>query len=176
MLLDRLFRPRPARAAGHNLYVSAVAQARTPWLYAELAAPDTPEGRFEVYSLHVILLLDRMRGHGEPAGDVSQALFDTFVSGLDNALREMGVGDLSVGRKMRRLGEAFYGRCKSYEAAFAALPDRGALEALVTRTVYAEADVSLAPRLTDYLLTQRAALAAQSLDRLLAGEADWAGT
>jgi len=173
MLLDRLFRPRPALAAGRALYVRCVEQSRTPALYAELGAPDTVEGRFEVYSLHVVLLLDRLRAQGEAAAEVSQGLFDTYVKSLDHALREMGVGDLSVGRKMRKLGEAFYGRCKSYEAAFQALPDEGPLQALVVRTVYAEADAAPAPRLVAYVLAQRAALAGQPLDRLLAGEVDW---
>ena len=173
MLLDRLFRPRPATAAGRALYARAVDQSREPALYAGLGAPDTVEGRFELYSLHVVLLLDRLRGHGEAATDVSQALFDTYVKGLDNALREMGVGDLSVGRKMRKLGEAFYGRAKSYEAAFAALPDEAQMQALIARTVYAEGDASPAPRLAAYVLDQRAALAGQPLEALLAGEVAW---
>ena len=174
MLLDRLFRPRPALAAGRALYARAVEQSREPALYVDLGAPDTVEGRFEVYSLHVVLLLDRLRGHGEAAAEVSQALFDTYLRDLDSALREMGVGDLSVGRKMRKLGEAFYGRGKAYEAAFQALPDEGALQALLTRTVYADIDASSAPRLAAYLLRQRSALADQAVDRLALGEVDWA--
>jgi cytochrome b pre-mRNA-processing protein 3 len=174
MLLDRLFRPRPALAAGRALYGRAVEQSRSPALYSEFGAPDTVEGRFEIYSLHVVLLLDRMRGQGDAAGEVSQSLFDTYVKGLDHALREMGVGDLAVGRKMRKLGEAFYGRAKSYETAFATLPDTEALQALLTRTVYADAEVTPAPRLVAYILAQRAALAGQPLERLLAGQVDWA--
>ena len=174
MLLDRLFRPRPALAAGRALYARAVEQSREPALYSDLGAPDTVEGRFEIYSLHVVLLLDRLRGEGGPAVEVSQALFDTYVKALDNALREMGVGDLAVGRKMRKLGEAFYGRGKSYETAFAALPDEASLQALLARTVYAEADATSAPRMVSYVLALRAALAGQSAERLLAGEADWA--
>lgn len=174
MLLDRLFRPRPARSVGRALYARAVAQSREPGLYSELGVPDTVEGRFEAYSLHVVLLLDRLRGEGEAAAEISQALFDTYVKGLDEALREMGVGDLSVGRKMRKLGEAFYGRCKSYEGALAALPDEAPLQALIARTVYAEADASAAPRLVAYVLAQRAALAALPLERLLGGDVAWA--
>ena len=174
MLLDRLYRPRPALSAGRALYARAVAQSREPSLYADLGVPDTVEGRFEVYSLHVVLLLDRLRGHGEAAAEVSQALFDTYVNGLDNALREMGVGDLAVGRKMRKLGEAFYGRGKSYEAAFEALPDVAALQAMIVRTAYADADSGPAPRLMAYVLGQRAALAAQAAERLLTGNVAWA--
>ncbi|WP_372785833.1 ubiquinol-cytochrome C chaperone family protein [Phenylobacterium sp.] len=173
MLLDRLFRPRPALAAGRALYARAVAQSRDPALYSAFGAPDTVEGRFEVYSLHVLLLIDRLRGHGEAAAEVSQSLFDTYVKGLDEALREMGVGDLSVGRKMRKLGEAFYGRGKSYETAFAALPDTAELEALLARTVYAQTEARPVRKLVDYVLVQRAALADQPSEGLLTGEVDW---
>src|SRR4051812_35458616 len=115
-MLKNLFKPRPAQIAGRALYAAAVAQARTPGLYAELGAPDTPEGRFEVYSLHVYLLLERLKEQGPQAAETAQAVFDTYVSALDNALRELAVGDLSVGKRMRKLAEAFFGRIKSYEA------------------------------------------------------------
>ena len=174
MLLERLFRPRPAREAGRALYALAVAQARTPALYADFGAPDTPEGRFELYSLHVLLLLERLRGAGAEAAEVSQCLFDTYLKDLDHALRELGVGDLSVGRKMRRLGEAFYGRGRSYDGAAASLPDPRPLEAFLVRTVYAETDAHAAPRLVAYVLAQRAALADQPLEALAAGQAVWA--
>ena len=173
MILDRLFRPRPAKAAGAALYARAVEQSRLPFLYADFGAPDTVEGRFEIYTLHVVLLLDRLRREGEGTGEVSQALFDTYVKALDHALREMGVGDLSVGKKMRRLGEAFYGRGKSYDAAFAPLPDTAALEALLTRTVYADVANPALHDLVAYVLAQRAALAAQPIAALLAGEVVW---
>lgn len=172
-MLDRLFKPKPALAAGRELYTRAVAQARTPALYADLGAPDTPEGRFEVYSLHVYLLLERLKDQGQPAADAAQALFDTYASALDNTLRELGVGDLSVGKRMRKLGEAFYGRIKGYETALAALPDRAGLEALVARTVYADTDASQAPALAGYILARREALAAQPLERLLGGDVTW---
>lgn len=171
-MLNRLFRPRPAQVIGRALYSRAVAQARTPALYEALGAPDTAEGRFEIYTLHVVLVCDRLQNEGEYAAEVSQAVFDTYAKALDDALREMGVGDLSVGKKMRKLGEAFFGRAKSYLAAFAALPDRALLEALLARTVYAEAE-SQAPALADYVIARRRALAAQPVDRLLAGELEW---
>lgn len=177
MLLERLFRTRPAVTAGRALYDRVVSQARQPGLYGDLAVPDTVEGRFEAYSLHVVLLLHRLRtGDAEGRADareVSQALFDTYVKALDHALREMGVGDLSVGKKMRRLGEAFYGRCKSYEAAFAALPDEGPLTALLGRTAYAGVEAPPVAGLAAYVLAQRASLAAQPLAALVGGEVAW---
>jgi cytochrome b pre-mRNA-processing protein 3 len=173
MLLDRLFRPRPAEATGRALYAKVVEQSREPALYEALGAPDTVEGRFEIYSLHVVLLLDRLRRQGPQAAETSQALFDTYVKSLDHALRELGVGDLSVGKKMRRLGEAFYGRAKSYEAAFADLPATRELEALLARTVYADAEAGRAKPLAAYVTAQREALAEQPLEALLAGQVSW---
>lgn len=175
MILDRLFRPRAAQAAGRQLYAQAVDQARQTGLYAALGAPDTPEGRFEVYTLHVMMLVERLRGQGDQAGETSQAMFDAYLSALDHGLRELGVGDLAVGKRMRKLGEAFYGRGKSYDEAIGALPDRGPLLALIGRTVFAGApDDGRADGFAAYVLDQRAALAAQPAERLLAGDAAWA--
>lgn len=172
-MLKRLFKPRPAVVAGRELYARVVGQARLPALYADLGVPDTVEGRFELYSLHTYLLLERLKEQGPQAADVAQVLFDTYLSGLDNALRELGVGDTVVGKRMRKLGEAFYGRVQSYETALASLPDRTALHALVARTVYADRDPALALPMADYLLAQRAALAAQAVETLVAGDVAW---
>jgi cytochrome b pre-mRNA-processing protein 3 len=148
-------------------------QARQPAFYAALGAPDTVEGRFELYNLHVVLLLHRLKGLGGLAGETSQVLFDTYVSSLDDALREMGVGDLSVGKKMRKLGEAIYGRVKSYDEAFTDLSDERVLKAVVARTIYAdEADERAAP-LADYVRRSLAALTAQPLETLLEGAPAW---
>lgn len=171
-MLQRLFRRRPAQTIGRTLYAAVVDQARAPALYLDLGAPDTVEGRFELYSLHVVLLLDRLKRQGERAAETAQALFDAYVGALDHALRELGVGDLSVGKKMRKLGEAFYGRVKAYEAAFAALPDEGELRALLSRTVY-EGLEDRSEALAAYVIAQRNALAAQPLERLLDGKVAW---
>ena len=89
MFLQRLIKPGPARTVGGALYASTVAQARSPALYERLGAPDTPNGRFEVYTLHVLLVLERLRAIGTQAAPASQAYFDAYLSGLDNGLREL---------------------------------------------------------------------------------------
>jgi cytochrome b pre-mRNA-processing protein 3 len=160
-MLKRLFKPRPTLIAGRELYARVVAQARVPGLYTDLGTPDTVEGRFELYSLHTYLLLERLKGQGPQAAETAQALFDTYLSGLDNALRELGVGDTVVGKRMRKLGEAFYGRVHSYEAALAALPDRAVLEALLARTVFAGVEEPKVPALADYV------------EAIVAGDVTW---
>jgi cytochrome b pre-mRNA-processing protein 3 len=174
MFLQRLLKPGPARAAGDRLYAATVAQARAPAIYAGLGAPDTPDGRFEVYTLHVLLVLERIRADGAVASSVAQAYFDAYLSGLDNGLRELAVGDLSVGKTMRKLGEAFYGRGKALDAALAELPDQGALRALLGRTVFGGAQPAEAGPLADYVLGARSALAATPTAALLKGEIGWA--
>jgi len=160
MILERLFRPRPARAAGAKLYTAVVDQARAPDFYGRLGVPDTVEGRFELYSLHVMLLLDRLKRQGPPAAEVSQAFFDTYVAALDDALREMGVGDLSVGKKMRKLGEAFYGRM-------------AALASGLARNVYESDDAATGDALARYALSSRQRLAEQGFGDLVKGP-EWA--
>jgi cytochrome b pre-mRNA-processing protein 3 len=98
-------------------------------------------------------------------------VFDAYVRGLDDALREIGVADTSVGKKMTKLAGAFYGRLRAYEAAFAALPDRGELSALVGRTLFDRADDGRVDALASYVLSARAALADQAAESLIGGEA-----
>ena len=175
-MLTRLFKPRPALVAGRELYNRVVPQARRTELYLTLGALDTAEGRFELYTLHVYLLLERLKGQGPQAAETAQVLFDTYASALDNALREMGVGDMSVGRRMRKLGEAFYGRVNSYEKALAALPDQGPLNALLARTVFEGVEGADTAPLAAYLLKQRETLAAQPVSDLLDGVVAWSAS
>ena len=171
-MLKRLFRQSPAYPAGEALYREAAAKARDPDFYLRAQAPDTVEGRFELYMIHVILLAMRLRGEGRRAQETSQVMFDAFLRGLDDAMREMGVGDLSVGKKMRKLGEAFYGRAKGYAAAVDR-PDE--LRALVARTLFAEtpeAEQRAGP-VAAYVALAHSALAAQPTEALLDGRAEF---
>lgn len=171
-MFQRLLKPKPAQTAGQTLYSGAVAQARQPGFYTAFGAPDTREGRFELYSLHVILLLDRLRGEGAQAEETAQALVDRFTRGLDDAFREMGVGDMAVAKRVKNLAQAFLGRAKVCHEAFDALPDRSSLEGLVARTLFDE-DGGKAAGLTGYLIAAREHLAGQPLQTLLEGHAEW---
>ncbi len=169
MSFGRLFPTRPVVAAARRLYAAAVAQARQPALYAGMGAPDTPEGRFELYTLHVVLLLHRLKGGGPQAVETGQALFEAYLRGLDDALRELGVGDLSVGKKMRKLGEAFYGRAKAYDQALESLPEHNALQALMGRTLEGADTAALAA----YAAKACRTLDGQALEQIMEGGAQW---
>lgn len=171
-MLRTLFRSGPSRARTDALYALAVRQARTPAFYTALGVADRIDARFELYTLHVLLLVMRLRDLGEEGGDLGQALFDTYVSALDNALRELGVGDVAVGKKMRKLGGALYGRMQAYEAALRA-GDEDSLSAALTRNVLESEDAAAGRDLARYALDSRARLAGQDL-KALEIEPDWA--
>src|SRR5690349_2300287 len=124
-----LFR-RPGRTID-ALYGAIVAQAREPRFYAEMGVPDTVSGRFDMVLLHVVLVLRRLR-QGEAKDEtaeraLAQSLFDTFCRDMDHNLREMGISDQGLPRHMQRVGEAFYGRARAYEAALNDGAGEGAL-------------------------------------------------
>jgi cytochrome b pre-mRNA-processing protein 3 len=114
--LGQLFRTRPEKTAGRRLYAAAVAQARQPAFYADCGVPDTPTGRFDLIVLHGFLLMQRLKAapDGRP---LAQAFCDAVVEDIDRNLREMGTGDLSVGKKVKKLMQGFYGRLAAYETA-----------------------------------------------------------
>jgi len=154
-------------------YTQIVAQARQPGFYAELKVPDTVDGRFEMIMLHMILVIDRLRGAPDPASDFSQELFDLFFQDMDSSLREMGVGDLSVPKKVKKMAEAFYGRAASYSEGLRA-EDAAELGAAVDRNVFAEtSEPVLAGRIAAYIRQAHARLRAQDPDDLMAGTIDW---
>lgn len=174
-MLKGLFRPRPARAAAERLYAAAVDQARRPEFYTELGVADAIDARFELYTLHVVLILERLKGAGEQAAETSQTLFDVYLKALDGALREMGVGDLTVPKKMRKLGESFYGRVKAYDEAFGS-DDPRAVSAALARSVYGdEAATERGEALAVYVRRARAALAVQAVEEICDGSAAWPG-
>ncbi len=100
-----------------SIYQAIVRQSREVQFYTECGVPDTPTGRFELISLHSFVFMKRLKVLGGEAEALSQALFDYMFADIDINLREMGVGDIGVGKKIKSLAAAYYGRIKSYETA-----------------------------------------------------------
>jgi cytochrome b pre-mRNA-processing protein 3 len=161
-------RPRPSNIA--TLYGMIVAQARLPTFYRDYGVPDTVEARLDMIVLHLVLLLRRLsQAHGGALPPLGQGLFDHFCRDIDGNLREMGVGDLSVPKKMRKVGEAFYGRANAYERALDA-NDQAALEVAVARNVFGMAEITLGVRsLAAYMRNADTWLASRSPQELTQG-------
>lgn len=116
---NHFWKPRaPLRGTIEVIYGMIVAQAREPLFYRDLGVPDTVNGRFDLLLLHLWMVLHRLESLPEGAS-LRQALFDHFCNDMDANLRELGVGDLTVPKRMQAFGEAFYGRSAAYDLALA---------------------------------------------------------
>jgi cytochrome b pre-mRNA-processing protein 3 len=179
MILGAFRRNDPDRNI-QGLYGAIVAQARLPIFYLQYGVSDTVEGRFELIVLHLVLVLRRLDAEEAaasarqaapgPSSAVGQLLFDAFCRDLDDNLREMGVGDLAVPRRMRQFGEAFYGRRAAYGAALGAA-DPQELEKALVRNILGElaGGVEKAVALARYVRAAAAQLGIQPEDALVAG-------
>jgi cytochrome b pre-mRNA-processing protein 3 len=171
------FLRRPHERAGFELYAAAVAAARAPYYFEVLAVPDTLDGRFDLVGLFAALLIRRLRleqGPGARVGrDLAQAVFDAMFADMDFNLRELGVGDLSVAKRMRDMWEAFHGRAMAYDTPLAE-DDAPALATSLARNVWRGAAPEDAPGvLAIASLRQMHHLQTQALAALRAGRVDF---
>lgn len=167
-----LLRKDPAREPAEALYRRAVEQARAPSFYEDHGVADTVEGRTELVMLHVFLLLARLKGE-ESAKALALKVSEAFFENMDDALREAGVGDLSVGWKIRKIAEDLQGRLTAYDVASGDGAAPEALAAALARNVYFSADAAVAEKLARYVRRALAALAAQPIALLKEGAVDF---
>jgi cytochrome b pre-mRNA-processing protein 3 len=169
LALDLPFRRNPIRAAAERAYGSIVEQARRPEFFVALGVPDTLDGRFELICLHAFLYLQRLKGMEAPAAELAQRFFDSMFADFDRSLREIGTGDLGVGRQVKRMAEAFYGRIRAYEDGLVGGDE--ALSAALARNLYGTAPATPAQlaRMAAYLRHEAANLLLQPAASLLAG-------
>ena len=160
-MIFRWFSPAPEQSIIAALYGTIVAQARAPAFYRVYGVPDTVNGRLEMIILHVILFLQRLEQDTPELRRLGQAVFDRFCRDMDENMREMGVGDMALPRQMRRIGEAFYGRRRTYAAAVEAT-DGADLAAALERNVFAGSPCAESLRLADYVHAARQVLARQN--------------
>jgi cytochrome b pre-mRNA-processing protein 3 len=174
-LFRKAFAPEIPREKVGALYGSLMAAARTPAFFEKLGLADTFENRFELLVLHMFLVLNRLKPEGSASRDIMRGLTEYMIDDIDRTFREMGVGDVGVAKRMKKVVSAFYGRVLAYEKAFQSQDEKDILRAL-DRNVFAEMDTDI-PRLTamrEYMLQQRAALAKQPLEAFNEGTASFA--
>jgi len=172
-VFGRLFKRKDeavsAAAAALNLRI--VEAARRPGLFADFGVPDSLDGRYEMVCLHAHLVLRRLKAEHAATAELAQALFDRMFLELDQGLREAGVGDLGVSRRIKQMATGFYGRIAAYDAGLDAAPEQGGLEEALRRNAYGtvtptEAGVTGLARL---VRQTDASLAVQTLAELMAG-------
>jgi cytochrome b pre-mRNA-processing protein 3 len=161
-------RDAPRRTAG-ELYGRVVAEARRPAFYANLGVPDTPEGRFELIALHLFLVLERLRRDGSAGEAVSRHVLEAFVTDMDDCMREMGVGDLTVPKRVKRAAAGFYERAGVYRAGLDTA-DSTALAAAVQGYIFVTTNApDAAAQLADYVRSNAAHFDAIPSREVLAG-------
>ena len=166
-----LFSRSPNKDLIDKLHGEIMAGARQPALYLDLGVDDTFEGRFEMLALHGALTVRRLRRFPEPGPDLAQQLTDGIFRHLDATLREMGVGDITVPKRMKKHAQAFVGRAQAYGEALDAQDD-GALQLALSRNVYGDESRATALQtqaLAHYVHAVEAALSACDPDLFLQG-------
>ena len=156
--------PGPVREA----YIACMQQSRNPYFYAALGVPDTLDGRFEMLLVHLFLLQQRL--HAE-APEFAQGLSELFLNDMDIALRELGIADSGVSRRIKQMGKAYHGRLQAYATA-----DDEALKGALARNLYgtvAEGDPAHLAGMAAYMRGQEAALAAATADSLTGARYVW---
>ena len=169
-MLERIFGKSPTQRSADALYFRAVEQARQRNFYADMGVPDTVDGRFDMIALHVFLILRRLKQENARSQATAQALFDTMFTDMDRGLRELGAGDLGVGRRVKIMARAFYGRVAAYDQGLKS--DDGNLSEAILRNIFRgkEHERARAFLITSYMREQADALDQQSVDALLEGE------
>lgn len=166
----------------HDIYIQVVNQARQPAFYLDGAVEDTLDGRFDLIILHLWLVLSRLhalddaeKARAAALGRLEERILAVHFSDMDQALRESGVGDLGVGKKVKAMAQAFYGRARAYDAAMAEHDRTGSADFLreaLERNVYRGRDMDDASVawLVDYVLRARALIADLPVERILGGQ------
>lgn len=129
-MLNALRNSARQRRIAEELHARLVARARAPYFFTALSVADTVDGRFDMMALHAWLTLDALNRQGQ--ADLAQRLTDTLFVGFEEALREQGAGDISLGHRMKKIADAFYGRLSAYAAA----EDEARLTEAIARNVY----------------------------------------
>lgn len=171
--LKSLFRADDSLPAVRAVYDSIVEQARDPAFYGAAGVPDTPPGRFAMVALHGFLAMDRL-GREPAAAKFSQDLFDLMFADMDRNLREMGVGDLSVGKKVKELAQYFYAMAVDCREG---LKDSGdALAAALRQHIYRDCEPSAAAlgSLAAYMRASAEMLAEQDATVIAGGKISFA--
>lgn len=157
-----------ALAAG-RIYGAVVAQARTPAFYSEAGAKDTPEGRFELLILHLFLAAERIRLQGPDGQDLSRTLIEAFVTDMDDCMREMGVGDLTIPKRVKSAAATFYDRTGRYRKSLSAKEDEPLVD-LIRELFPGVDDAGKAPTLSRYIREQSDGLSRQGWPAISSGD------
>jgi cytochrome b pre-mRNA-processing protein 3 len=166
---NKIFVSDPFQIPAHGAYVSLVVQARKPFFYQECGVSDTVDGRFDVIVLHIFLLTQRLK---MDSPEFLRAVWEVFFSDMDRSLREMGASDTGIGKRIKKMVQAFYGRIDSYQKT---VSDKDAFKESLERNLYRETmvDDSQIYALMSYILRNSEHLQTQDIPTIIKGKLDF---
>ncbi|MBT3238808.1 MAG: hypothetical protein HOL37_01790 [Rhodospirillaceae bacterium] len=175
MIFSKFFGSTQEQKAVAGLYKRLVLRSRDPAFYLHCGVADTTEGRLDMITVHAVLVMRRLKDESEAARALSQALFDHMFADIDMNLREMGVGDMGISRRIKKMIGAFYGRVKAYDEAMSEDNDSDLIAALQRNLDNGEQiEAAKLTRMANYMRQSWQAIDAMDISRLLAGEVDLA--
>jgi cytochrome b pre-mRNA-processing protein 3 len=161
------------RDVPYEIYGNLVARARNPELYRDLGVPDTINGRFDMMVIHVFLLAHRLKDAGDACRELSQGIFDAFLLDMDRGMREEGVGDTSVPKKLKKMTQVYYGRLRAYEKPLEE-GNNSALAEIINRNIFTDKhNNECANALANYMLRLHAHIEALTVEDILNGEIEF---
>lgn len=165
-MFGRLFAGMASKKVAYRLYSKLVEQARQPAFYTYYEVEDTLDGRFDMILLHMFLLQNRLGKDGDETAKLRQQVQEAMIADMDRSLREMGVGDMGIGREVKKMGVAWFGRLKAYGTALEAEDVPVALSEAIRRNLYKKEEAPKATHMASYMLAAHESLLTCSLDEL----------
>ncbi len=155
-----------------SLYAAIVAQARQPVFYLDFGVEDTLDGRFDMIVLHLALVIRRLKDGEAAAHEAARAVTETFITDMDRNLREIGIADLRVPKKVREMVDAFYGRAAAYEAALSREGGDDLADA-IKRNIFVGREAAPSSAMAAYVRAAAERLSGLALDALARGGVEW---
>lgn len=171
MKFPRFLKESDVENAAHRIYLIVVEQSRMPAFYDYCGVADTPDGRFDMIALHAALVLRRLKRDGRVTVDLAQEIFDLMFADMDQNLREMGVGDIGVGKRVKGMAQGFYGRLAAYDAGLQT-SNNGDLMAALRRNLFRKGfpSDSQVGAIAEYMRREAASMDAQSTQSFMTGD------
>lgn len=169
-VFKKIFLPDPFQVPAHEVYIALVGQARKPFFYQEYGVADNLDGRFDVIVLHIFMLTQRLKNESP---EFIRAVWEVFFSDMDRSLREMGASDTGVGKRVKKMAQAFYGRIDSYEKTIA---NTAEFKESLKRNLYRGAEVgeTQLSSLVSYISRNLEHLQKQDVQHIIKGDLSFA--
>jgi cytochrome b pre-mRNA-processing protein 3 len=172
-MFDFIFKNRKLNDCAHGLFSAVINQSREKVFYEKYLVEDSLDGRFDLMSLHMALVLDKLDKNAQIKNipKLKRILQEIMFDNLDLTLREIGVGDLGVGKKIKVMAEAFYGRMMVYQNLLNKQDIEGMSNAL-KRNLYREKDIekNVIGAMASYIFMQHENTHSQAIEKILCGE------